>query len=292
MLIIVFISTVIASALNAASSVLEREAAGTPDVKELFTKQLGVSVAKNKKFISGIGLQLTATLMEIIALSQGTLELVAPLLTLDLVFLLIFLSYRYHLKVKLRNWVAVVSIVLALSGLFLCTRPSADQIHYTVIPWLIAVGVVYIVIASVISIVPRMKSSRTRAGLLALATASSFGLDSGLLKLALNQLKSGGLENVILSWPLYVLIFTAAVSVYLTQNTLSAGPLVVSQPIIEIVQPTVSVAIGIFIFNDDILNNALAIVGDAACTIVLLAGIIVLARADNLFVEGSRQKTI
>jgi hypothetical protein len=292
MLIIVFIASILASALNAGSSVYEREAAGTPNVKELFTRRLSLSVGRNKKFLAGVTLQLMASALEIVALKNGTLEIVAPLLTLDLVFLLIFLSRRHNLKIRWQNWAAVIAVVSGLSLLFICTRPHGDHIRFDGLKWLITLSTIGLVILASIVAVPKLKSPKTRAGVLAISTAACYGLNAGLVKLALNQFASGGFHNLIVSWPLYVLLASAALSLYLTQNTFSAGPLVISQPIIEIVQPLVSVAIGIFIFQDDIRNSALAIVGDCFAILILVLGIITLARNDNLFSEGSKKKTI
>jgi hypothetical protein len=281
---------VLASAFNAASSVMEREAAGSPAVSELFTRDLSIAIAKNRKFLNGVGLQLLASGMEIIALSQGSLIIVTPLLTLDLVFLLIFLSHRYGLKVRLENWLAVITIIAGLSLLFLSTQPQGDQIKIAFIPWLIAISAVLILIGVVIGIVPRFESHKTRAGLMALATASTYGLNAGLLKLILNEFKVGGLHEVIFNWTLYVLISFAVLSLYLMQNTFSAGPVVISQPIIEIVQPLVGVAIGIFIFSDDIKDSAIFILGDCLSAALILFSIIVLARSDSLFIAGSHKK--
>jgi hypothetical protein len=290
MLAIVISAGVAASALNAGSSVFEREAAGTPEVKDLFSKRLALTIAKNKKFLYGVGLQLLATVMEIIALAQGSLLIVAPLLTLDLVFLLIFLHHRYELKVAPRNWAAVIGVVVGLTIFFLCTQANGGTIKYKFWSWAVTLGVIAIIIAGTIMIVPRLKSAKQRVGLLALATACSFGLNSGLLKLCINQLKSGGIEHLILNWPLYVLIFSAALSLYLTQNTLSSGSLVISQPIIEIVQPAVSIMIGIFIFDEDLRKSAWAIIGDVFSTILLLVCIYILARSDGLFVQRTSLK--
>jgi hypothetical protein len=292
MLIIVFIASVLASALNAASSVMEREATGTPEVKELFTRKLILTIARNKKFLAGVGLQLLATVMEIVALSQGSLVVVAPLLTLDLVFLLVFLSRRYHLKVEPQNWVSVVGIVGGLSLLFLCTQPQKDQIRFNFTPWLVTISLITALILFVMYIIPKLKSAKQRAAVLALATATSYGLNSGLVKLCLNELNQKGIAGLFITWPLYVLLVSAALSLYLTQNTFSAGPLVISQPIIEIVQAAVSVAIGIFIFNDDLLHSWLTISGDVFSTVIVAICIIRLAQSDSLFTQKSINKAI
>jgi heme/copper-type cytochrome/quinol oxidase subunit 4 len=212
------------------------------------------------------------------------------LLTLDLVFLLIFLSRRYNLKVDPKNWAAVIGVVIGLTFFFLCTRPSGGTIKYKFLSWAVTLGVIAIIIGGTILIVPKLKNARERVALLALATACTFGLNAGLLKLCLNQLKGGGAHLLLLSWPLYVLLFTAALSLYLTQNTLSSGSLVISQPIIEIVQPAVSIMIGFFIFDEDLKSSTLAIIGDILSTILLLVCIWILARSDGVFIQNTKHK--
>jgi hypothetical protein len=291
MILIVIIASVLAAALQACSSVMEREAAGTPEVSELFTKNLSLTIAKNQKFLFGVGLQLLASAMEVIALIKGSLIVVTPILTLDLVFLLIFLSIRYHLKVRLENWLAVSGIVIGLSLLYLFTQPHDHHVKYAFWPWSIALGIVSLIIVAAIIIVPKLKSIKLRAGLMALATASSYGLNAGLLKLVLTQFRYGGLHSVVLNWTLYVLIFFAVVSVYLMQNTFSAGPIVISQPVIEIVQPLVSVAIGLFIFDDVINDSSVGLIGDTFSVAIIVFSIIVLARSDSLFIDRHSSST-
>lgn len=281
--IVVFISCFFASLFNASSSYMEREAAKEPGLGKLFSKKLTIALAKNKKFISGIGFQLLASLMEIIALSQGSLVLVGPLLTLDIVLLWLIISYKNKLTITKKNWLAVFLIVGGLVIFTISTHPKNTYVSYSLEDWLVVMFGIISLIISAYFVMKKAKSARLKAGVLGLATATNFALNAGLVKLIFNQIKLHGIETIIVGWPLYVLLIFAAVSVVLTQNTFHAGPLVISQPIIEIFQAVTAVFIGIYLFNGVISTGALSISADVISAVFISFGIIILASIKDLF---------
>lgn len=277
MLLLVIVACVLASAFNAGSSLFEREAARKPKAVKLFSKQLSLEVGRSKKFLFGVLLQFVASAMEIVALSHGSLVLVGPLLTLDLVFLLAFISLRYKIKIKKKNWIAAILVVSGLCLLFICTQPANGHARYDGLPWIITIGSLMLVIAIAVALTHVLKSDRLKTGLLALATSFNYAVNAGLVKLVLDEFRNNGFFNIFLHWQLYTLIALGFLSLYLTQITFSSGSLIISQPIIEIVQALATTAIGIFIFRDVVKHTPLELVGDGICSLLLIAGIWILA---------------
>jgi hypothetical protein len=283
MISVVFLACIIASALNAGSSLFEREAASFSGSNKLFTKELSSILIRNKKFIFGIGMQVAASIVEVVAISQGSLVLVGPLLTLDLVFLWLFISRRYKLKISNLNWIAVGLIIGGLSLLYFCTDPKEGKFKYNWVPWVVAssIFVVLVFIAYVVSNIT--KSKTIHAMVLAVATAFNYALDAGLAKLLLDQIRAHGVFYMFTSWAIYALFILAMISIIMTQNTLHAGPLTVSQPVIEMVQAVSSALIGIFIFNDKLHSDWITIVGDGVAIIAIGVGIYITATTKDLF---------
>src|ERR1700722_19173874 len=84
---------VVAAFLNALSSVLQRYEAGQAEAEELFRRNFIKTLSKNPKWIAAFGLQIIAFLFQAAALRRGAMVVVQPLLTCELVFMLLILHY-------------------------------------------------------------------------------------------------------------------------------------------------------------------------------------------------------
>lgn len=281
---LVFVTCILASAFNAGSSLAEREASRKPhkDIR-LFSHRLSWLVIRDRKFQLGLLMQGVASVLEIIALSKGSLLFIGPLLTLDLVFLWIFISYRYHLRARPRNWLAVGVIIVGLSLFFVSAQPQAGHADYDLSSWLIMGGSVLALVAAAFIITRLTDSERIHAGALGFATAANYAFDAALVKLVFSEMHNHGLGHLFAIWPLYALLGFALLSIVMTQNTYRAGPISLSQPVIEIVQALGSVLLGIFIFND-VINNAWPnMVGLCVGLVITGLGITILATSQKLF---------
>ncbi len=285
MLIFVLLAGTAAAALNAGSTLLQRMATGMPHRRSLFSRKFALAVTRHPLFLFGLVLQIIAAGLHILALSQGSLLVVQPLLTLDLVFLVIYLYFRYRLKIGAREWLAVGAIVAGLSGLFVIADPKNGQTPYHLAPWLLTTGLICFGIALSILITKRSPSPKIRAAAAGIASACAYALNASYAKLSLNLLRQGGFHSLFIHWPLYALLVSAIFSIFLMQNAYGAGPLVISQPLMESVDPLLSSVIGIFIFGDIVNHSPLAIVGESLSALLLLVGIISLGGSKKIYIK-------
>lgn len=288
---IVFITCILAGLFNASSSIFEREAAETPSAHELFSRKLARTVMGSKKFIFGVFLQVLATVMEIIALSKGSLVIVGPLLTLDLVFLWALISLRYKIRISTRSWTAVLATFVGLGLLYICTKPVSGNGGPSG-EWIGAIALTVCVMGFSILSTRRISSPGRRAAVMAVGTSFNYSLDAALVKLLLVKLHEGGMHAVLLSWAFYLVIIFAVISIFMMQNTFSSGPLTASQPVIAIVQSLVNVLFGIFIFNDTLRHTWLSITGDVFCSLLLIYGLLALASDKDLFLTHAPKRTV
>lgn len=288
MLFIAIIAAIVASAINAGSSVLERMATGTPSADRLFSKSFVVSVTTHKKFLIGIGLELLGFAVQALALANAPLSIIQPLMTANLIFLLLFVWRITHVRLGWREWGAVGAMVAGLSALFPIARPRSGTLQYALLPWIIT-GIIAIAgVVGCLALVFWARSTRLRSFAGGLAAAISFAMSACLTKLALHQLLTSGAATILTSWPLYALIVTGICSVFLMQTAYGAGPLAYSEPTIEIAKPAFSVIIGIVIFSEQLNHGPLAIVGETAAILVLALGIIGLGSSDKIHKAGKR----
>lgn len=282
MIAIAIVAGIIASALNAGSGILQRLAAGKPKPQEIFSREFTARVSANRKFIVGFGLQILAFLMQAVALKYGPIALVEPVMTLDLVFLLLFLRFRFDVAIGIAEWLAVGAVCGGLGLLFLMGRPESGSYDYQLSSWIAAISIVAFIVITAAIIVRRLHSPSKRAALAGLAASGTYALNSISVKLAIHGLNHHGFGYLLVSWPLYTLIISGIASIFLMQNMYGAGPLAVSQPVIEIGEPVIAVAIGVTVFGETLHTTPLDLALESIGAIAIAWGIIRLSRSENI----------
>lgn len=258
MIVIVVVLSLIASFVNATAIVMQRRASGERPPSELFRKKLFVLVAKKRLWLASVGLQLLGFLLQAAALYWGSLILVEPIMTMVLVFLFLLLHFRYNIPASMREWLAIGFVCVGLIAMLSAARPHGGNLHYSSSVWALTIGVVLATIAVCIAIVRRSDSPKIRAAVGGLAAAANIGMTAALAKLAIVRFGENPV-SLLWSWELYALIVSGLLMVVVLQSVFAAGPLVISQPIIEIVNPIVSGTIAIVVFHNVINTSAAAI---------------------------------
>lgn len=258
MIFVVVIVSLLAAFINAVAIIMMRRASGSRLPHELFNRKIFWEIAKRKLWLASVGLQLIAFLLQAVALNYGSLILVEPLMTMVLVFLMLLLHFRYDVPASRREWLAVGLVVVGLIMTLSAARPGGGHLVYDGSDWVITVGVVVAIIAGCIWVMRRSDSARVRAAFGGIAAATNIGLTAGLTKLAVEQANKG-FVNLATSWELYAVIASGLVMVVILQSVFASGPLVISQPIIEIVNPIVSGIIAVVIFHNVVSTSPTAI---------------------------------
>ena len=104
--------------------------------------------------------------------------------------------------------------------------------------------------AAVMTLAARWGSPRRRAALYAAAAAIVWALVATFIKTATETLTESGVAAVFTHWPVYALAAGGAAGVVLVQAALHVGPLSVSQPLLVIVDPSVSVILSAWLFQE------------------------------------------
>jgi hypothetical protein len=265
-----------AALLNAVSIVIQRHVAGEPPTNELYRKKFIQRLITTRLWLFGMILQVVAFLFQAIALHSGSLILVEPLLTTDLIFIMLILHYRFHISAGPREWFAVIAICLGLSSLIYVTDPKNGNVALNNLHWLLTSVIILIIMGFGIFAVRRIKVRQIRAAVSGVASGFNFALVAGFTKLSVDYLKFG-FGREFISWPVYALIISGIFSVVMMQSTYGAGPLVASQPAMEITEPVISILIGIILFGDSINTKPLPVALEFISGAVAATGIILLA---------------
>jgi hypothetical protein len=114
---------------------------------------------------------------------------------------------------------------------------------------------------------------RTRAEPSAISLGIGDGLafagTAGLMKHVMDQLQHDP-GRLLTTWPLYLLLLSGAVGLLLSQLAFQAAPLRASLPAVTVVDPVVSLIIGVVVFDEAFRRSPLAIGGEAIGMMVVV----------------------
>lgn len=202
---------------------------------------------------AGIGLVLHA-----LALANGQLSLVQPLLISGVLFALPFSAVLEGRRPSGSEGLLALVVVAGLAAFLIAARPAAGQVKLDadVLAWTTTGGLA--VVAALTLVGWRWPYGHAPA-FLGAAAGIGYGIVAALLKqtAAVAQL---GLVTLITDWPLYALIATGVASLALTQMAFRAGPLAHSLPALTVCDPGASVVIGAFAFRESLASSPVAIV--------------------------------
>ena len=196
------------------------------------------------------GLALFGSLVfQALALHFGPIGLVQPLLISELVLALLIRWLWLHQPVRMITIISSVITTALLTLFIIFASPSSGQEKSSASLWVITLAVSSLVIAGLI-FGARSGSVRRRAGLFGIATAIAWALEAVFIKVLTDSITTFGYVGTVSHWPLYAFILCGGVGLYCEQAALHVGPLSVSQPFIVIVDPLVSVLLGVVLFAE------------------------------------------
>jgi len=216
--------------------------------------------------------------LQLVALHLGALAVVQPLLVSGLLFALILRQrtrrYTSHREI---GWAVLVTLCLAGFLLLAGTahqpvsNEPADRIPAA------AAAVIGVLLAIGCVLLGRRQSPGSRSAAL-LGVGTIYAATAALLK-ALTGIALHGPVALVTSWQLYPVAVAGASGLLLNQLAFQAGPLAASLPAISTVDPLLSIALGVIIYDEQIRHGPTAGVGLAALFLALGVAIIQLARA-------------
>ena len=101
-------------------------------------------------------------------------------------------------------------------------------------------------------------------------------VEATLVKQAMEVLSTRGLVAVLSAWPVYVLVLVGSASGLLVQAALHVGPLTVSQPLLVVVNPLVSIVLSVWLFGEHFTRSPGALLLGACSFLGLVAGTVLL----------------
>lgn len=269
-------ASLIAALLYATASVLQHRAAVSAPVERSMRLGLLAGLVSEPWWLAGVSADGLAFVMQFIALGHGPLVVVQPLLVSGLLFALPFGAIVSGGRIRPAELWSGVAVVLGLAALLVAAHPGAGRTDVSSKVWIslgvaTAVPVVVLVLASV-------RWTRAKPGLLASAAGFIYGLTAALAKTTAHLL-STGVGSCFESWEPYVLVAGGLLGMLLCQSAFQAGPLRTSLPLLTVVDPIVSIGIGVLAFHEPIAQDPLRLVVESLGLVVMVGGVMALGHS-------------
>ncbi len=218
-----------------------------------------------------------AFVFQALALHNGQMSVVQPLLVTELVFALVLRRFWVHQQIRRVTWVAAALVCGSLALFVAMSEPAGGTAVPTSSAW--AGAIAAIAGGSAVLALSSLRGSPVRrAALLGAATSMLWALVAAFIKATTDTLTQYGLGGMFLHWPVYALAVAGLAAEYLNQAALHVGPLSVSQPLIVVVDPIVSIGLSLWIFNETFTDDALRLGLAAAAFAGMGAAVTVLVR--------------
>jgi drug/metabolite transporter (DMT)-like permease len=273
------------AALCNAVSVLTRHVASTADPERPTGIRLVGYLLRNPRWLAGSAAQVGAFAFQAVALQLGQLSVVQPLLVTELVMALVLRQVFIHQEIAWAAWGGAAAAVAGLAVFIVAAEPRGGHAGPTGGHWTAAVVACVAVVAALIAAATGGSPSR-RAALYGLAGGITWALEATFIKSATDDLARAGLSGLFTNWPVYAVAVGGAAGVVIEQAALQSGPLRVSQPLLTITDPIVSIALSVWLFGEYFVLNPAVLAAAAAGFVVMCAGVVVLSLTAPATVEG------
>jgi drug/metabolite transporter (DMT)-like permease len=267
-----------ASALaNALTSILQRM--GVEDAPESSTMHLSLLTHALRRgvWLLGFAFMVTSFLMQAVALHLGDLSQVQPILTTELLFLVLLLATWFRFRIGAWEWIGCVAAAGGLAGFLAFAQPGGDNQTPTNLGWIVVGSVCGG--AALLAVLAALRGPRWwRAAMFGTAGAIGFAFTAALIKVVGDYYASGW-TVMFGHWQTYALALCGLTSVFLAQNAFHAGPIAASQTALVLVDPLASLAIGIGLFGDNLRTSGFYGPLEALSLLVMFGGAAAIAHS-------------
>jgi uncharacterized membrane protein len=273
----VFILALGAAFANALTSVFQRKGIETAPADTTLRLSLITYALHRKIWLAGFGLMMVSFLLQAVALHLGRLSEVQPILTTELVFLVVVLAAWFGFSIGRREWIGALCLTGGLAGFLFFADPVEGTLTPPAWAWIVTSGACGGAMA--IGVLLALRGPRWwRAAMFGTAASISFAFTAACTKVV-SGFAAVDWAMLYRHWQSYALAFFGALGVFLAQNAIHAGPIVASQSTIVLVDPLASILIGVGLFGDNLRTSGAWGPLEALSLLVMFAGAFSLAHS-------------
>ncbi|HVX20252.1 MAG TPA: DMT family transporter [Acidimicrobiales bacterium] len=274
---LVYLLALAAALANALTSVLQRMGVEDAPATDTLKLSLLAHALRRKVWLAGFGVMAVSFVLQAVALHFGRLTEVQPIMTTELLFLVLILGTWFRFTVGWREWVGATAAAAGLAGFLWFASPKGGELVPGPAEWAEVGGACLGVM--VISVALALRGARWwRSAMFGIAAAVAYAFTAALTKTVTGFVSSDWL-SVFRHWQTYGLAISGLLALFLTQNAYHAGPIAASQSTLVLVDPLASILIGINLFGDNLRTAGAWGPLEALSLLVLFGGALLLCHS-------------
>ena len=273
----VYVLSVAAALANALTSVFQRM--GVEDAPEESTMRLSLLTHALRRgiWLLGFAFMIASFLLQSFALHIGRLSIVQPILTMELLFLVAILGTYFRFSISLREWIGASAIAFGLSGFLYFAAPGGGDEVPTNLGWIV-VGASTCALIAIAVVATRWGPRWWKAAMFGSAAAIAYAFTAALIKTVSNYAANDWV-TMLYHWQTYGVAVFGLLGLFLTQNAFHAGPLAASQSTLVLVDPLVSICLGIALYGDTLRTGGAYGPLEAVSLLVMFMGAVFLSNS-------------
>lgn len=267
----------IAAFLFALAATLQQKGAlGLPGVSLADPSSL-VNLARQRAWLLGTVCLLVAYAVQAVALNDGKLAIVQPLLVTTVVFALPLGYWLTGQQVSRSQVLGAVVVIVGLAVFAVFGDPAAGNSNAPADEWAIAIVIIGALSGCLLVLASRNDGVK-RAAYYGIVSGALFGLSACLVKPTLSALHES-VGAVLSSWEFYGMAVAGIIAFVLQQVSLGVGFLATSVSAVSVTNPIVSVTLGALILDERLSRPGWHVVLAVAGIAVAMAGAVVVSAA-------------
>lgn len=268
-----------AALLYAFASVFQQRGAAEQPGEDSMKVGLLWRLARNPTWMLGLACDISAYVLQFVALGHGPLVLVQPLLVLGLLFALPLGAAWSGRRMATLDWVGAVLVCAGLAVFLSVASPAPGRDDTSRLNWLFLLTAVA-VLAGALILAARGGDARRKALTLAAGAGIVYGAAAALTKTS-SHLLTHEILKVFVNWQPYALVAFGLLGMLMAQSAFQADALHMSLPAMTVADPVVSIAIGATLFRESISTGVPAVAAEAVSLVAMTIGIVALSRRDR-----------
>jgi hypothetical protein len=255
------LAAVSAAALFAVAAALQHRSAGLVTAGGHGQAGFVPGTLRHPLWIAGSLASLAGFGLHALALRDGPLTLVQPLLVTGVIFALPLRQILERRRPRYAELGWAAALALGLAVFIVVSTPAAGASQAADLrPAVICLAVIALSIPGC-CVAGRHARGSLAAAALGTAAGLAFAATAGLLKETVDVV-SRDAGALVTTWPGYALIVVGGIGLVLNQLAYQAGPLRASLPAITTVNPIVSLVIGVAVFDERFRSGAPYLAGE------------------------------
>jgi drug/metabolite transporter (DMT)-like permease len=275
MSVLVLILAVSAACCLGFGFVLQQQAAAHAPMTDFLSPRLLLDLMRMPRWLGGIGLMVCGMALGALALSQGEVTLVEPLLATNLLFALVLSRRQTRQPLGRQGWAGLVLLAGGVTAFIVTGRPEGGDARTDPFRQWLIIGVM---LGLALLLTAYAKRSRRSAGpvLLAVAAGLLYGVQDALTRVSGQRFAEGGWGGLLTTWQPYGVLLLGVTGLLLVQSAFETAPLRMSLPALTAAQPLAGIVCGVGFLGDRLRTDAGALAWEAAGLTGIVVGVVLL----------------